>query len=115
MRVARPETAAASGTVVSTTVWPSRSTPLRFVSVSDWLRNGTVRTTTSALVAASAFSAPAKLPPGTAARARRAAPPGPAAARGADDDRDAGPGPAHGEAEPEGAGRADDGDRGRQG
>ncbi len=42
VRVALPLTAAASGTVASTSSWPSRSAPLRFVSVSDWLRNGTL-------------------------------------------------------------------------
>ena len=56
MRVARPLTAAASGTVASTTSWSSRSAPLRLVSVSDWLRKGTQSTTTSAFAAASAFS-----------------------------------------------------------
>src|SRR3954453_201588 len=72
MRVARPLTAAASGTVASTTSWPSRSAPLRLVSVSDWLRKGTQSTTTSALVAASAFSKPSNRPSGRAARARSA-------------------------------------------
>ena len=47
IRVALPDTAAASGTVASTTSCPSRRCSLRLVSVSDWLRNGTHRNTTS--------------------------------------------------------------------
>jgi fluoroacetyl-CoA thioesterase len=43
------------------------------VSVSDWLRKGTVSTTIGARVAASAFSKPEKSPSGTEARARRTA------------------------------------------
>ena len=58
MRVALPETAAASGTVASTTSRPSRRWFLRFVSVSDWLRNGTHRNTTSLASAAGPFSSP---------------------------------------------------------
>ena len=39
-RVALPETAAASGTVASTRIWPGCSAPLRLVRFSDWARNG---------------------------------------------------------------------------
>ena len=59
MRVALPQTAAASGTVASTSSWPSRRWLLRFVSVSDWLRNGTHRNTTSLAAAAAAVREPA--------------------------------------------------------
>ena len=56
MRVALPLWAAASGTVASISSWPGRSAPFRLVSISDWLRNGTLRITVSAWDTASAFS-----------------------------------------------------------
>ena len=70
MRVALPLTAAASGTVASISSLPGASASLRLVSVSEWLRNGTLRTTVSALRAASAFSRPVNEPSGTTASAR---------------------------------------------
>ena len=57
MRVALPLTAAASGTVASISSLPGASASLRLVSVSEWLRKGTLRITiVSAARAASAFS-----------------------------------------------------------
>ena len=44
-RVALPDTAAASGTVASTRIWPALSASFRLVRFSDWARNGTERNT----------------------------------------------------------------------
>src|SRR5664279_1204857 len=52
IRVALPLTAAASGTVASISSLPGVSASLRLVSVSEWLRNGTLRITVSAARAA---------------------------------------------------------------
>ena len=64
--MALPDTAAASGTVQSTSNWPGSSTSRRLVRFSDWLRNGTVRKTTGPFCAASAFSRPSTSASGTA-------------------------------------------------
>ena len=68
VRVALPLTAAASGTVASTSSWPSRSDGLAGCEVSDWLRNGTRGRRPRRAAAASAFSSPSNAPPGTCAR-----------------------------------------------
>src|SRR5947209_10463265 len=73
VRVALPLTAAASGTVASTSSCSFLSTVLRFVSVSDWLRNGTDKITTGPCVTAAAFSRPVHGPVGTSLPARAAA------------------------------------------
>src|ERR1700727_740645 len=73
IRVALPLTAAASGTVASIKSCPGFSTSFKFVSVSEWLRNGTLRITISVERAASPFSAPEQEAPGTVSRARPAA------------------------------------------
>ncbi len=67
-RVALPLTAAASGTVQSTRIWPGRSASRRLLRFSDWARKGTVRKTISPRWAASSFSSPVTSAPGTAAR-----------------------------------------------
>jgi 2-hydroxycyclohexanecarboxyl-CoA dehydrogenase len=67
-----PLTAAASGTVASISSEPGASTSLRFVSVSDWLRNGTLRMTVRAACAAPALSWPLNVPSGPIAAARSA-------------------------------------------
>src|SRR5829696_7048848 len=72
-RVALPETAAASGTVASTRIWPSRRAFRRFVRFSDCARKGTVRKTMSPRATAWAFSSPSTSPSGTRSRALAAA------------------------------------------
>ena len=57
-RVALPLTAAASGTVQSTSSWPGSSTSRRLLRFSDWARKGTVRKTTEACFAACSFGSP---------------------------------------------------------
>ena len=64
-RVALPLTAAASGTVQSTSSWPGRSDSRRLLRFSDWARNGTVRKTTSARPAASSLTRPSTSALGT--------------------------------------------------
>ena len=105
-----PETAAASGTVASTTTWPSRSVSLRFVSVSDWLRNGTQSTTTSAAAAASALAAGVNVAAGHELARPGGGLLGAAGVARAEDDGHAGAAPADREAESEGATGADDRD-----
>ena len=104
--MALPETAAASGTVASTSSWPGSSTSLRLVRFSDWLRKGTVRNTIGPCLAASAFSMPRASPSlDPAGRLLGAA----GVAR-ADDHGHPGAGPAGGQAEAERARAADDRD-----
>ena len=110
LRVALPDTAAASGTVASTRSCPSRRAPLRFVSVSDWLRNGTHRTTVSARRRRLGVREPLDLRLGdrrAGACAASAALPGVARAH---DDGHAGAAPPHRQAEAERPGGADDRD-----
>ena len=107
-RVARPPTAAASGTVASTTSWCSRSAPLRLVSVSDWLRKGTQSTTTSAFAAASAFSIALEMAVGQGRPGALGGLGGPGGIARAEHDRHAGAAPAQRQAEAERAGGTDD-------
>ena len=72
-RVALPPTAAARGTVASTRSWPSLRTGARLPRFSAWLRKGTHRKTVSARFAASGFSTPSNVPPGTRCAALAAA------------------------------------------
>ena len=72
-RVALPDTAAASGTVASTRIWPGSSAFLRFVRFSDWARKGTASSTIGPRRAASGFSSPSTDPSGTCSRTRPAA------------------------------------------
>ena len=67
-----PLAAAVSGTVASISRVPGASASLRFASVSDWFRKGTLRITVPAARAAPALSYPVKEPCGTAALARSA-------------------------------------------
>ena len=69
----RPPTAAASGTVTSSSSVPGRSASLSDFSVAAWLANGTLSTTSSASATASGFARPLTSAPGTSARTRSAA------------------------------------------
>ena len=60
-RVALPLTAAASGTVQSTRIWPGSSASRRLLRFSDWARKGTVRKTISPRFAASSLTQPLDL------------------------------------------------------
>ena len=68
-----PDTAAASGTVASTRIWPGWSAFFRFVRFSDCARNGTDSTTIGPRVTASVFSSPSTCAPGTRSRSFSAA------------------------------------------
>src|SRR3954452_5746368 len=71
--VAFPDTAAAVGTVASTSSWPSARASFRFVRFSDWARNGTHSSTIGPRPAASGFSSPSTSASGTRSRTRPAA------------------------------------------
>jgi hypothetical protein len=71
--VARPATAAASGTVASTRICPGSSASFRFVRFSDCARKGTARITIGPRAAAAAFSRPSTAASGTRSRTRPAA------------------------------------------
>jgi hypothetical protein len=63
-----PDTAAASGTVASTRIWPGWSAVFRFVRFSDCARNGTDSTTIGPRVTASVFTSPSTSADGTRSR-----------------------------------------------
>ena len=89
---------------------PGLSTCLRLVSVSDWLRNGTLRITISESWTASAFSAAAHEAPGTCSAWRSAASCARPASREPITIGHAGAAEPHREPEAERAGASDDAD-----
>ena len=113
-RVALPLTAAASGTVQSTRIWPGSSAPRRLLSVSDWARNGTVRKTIGPRRAAALVVEPLdrRLRDGGADPLGRLL--GPRRLARADHDVEAGVRPANREPVAERAGAAEDRDRRRR-
>ena len=111
-RVALPLTAAASGTVQSTRIWPGSSASRRLLRFSDWARKGTVRKTIGPRSRGLLVDAgPRPRRRATASRTSLGGLLGPLGGARADHDRRAGLRPAQRQPGAEGAGAADDRDR----
>ena len=109
--MALPATAAARGTVASINSCPARRPSARLASVSDWLRNGTLRITVSAARGGAGVVVGGELAVGQRLLGAGGGFAGPARVAGADRDRDPGAGEAQRQTEAERARGADHRDR----